>query len=129
MEKVFLEDLLGLPPVRQVEFQINLVPGAAPVARAPYRLASSEMQELSAQLQELSNKGFIRSSSLPWGAMIHGSSVYLKIDLRSGYQQLRVCDEDILKTGFRTRYGRYDFQVMPFELTNASAIFMNLMNR
>ncbi|GKB05707.1 putative reverse transcriptase domain-containing protein [Tanacetum coccineum] len=68
--KVFLEDLPGLPPTRQVEFQIDLVPGAAPVARTPYRLAPSELQELSTQLQELSDKGFIRPSSSPWGASI-----------------------------------------------------------
>ncbi|GJX88418.1 putative reverse transcriptase domain-containing protein [Tanacetum coccineum] len=70
MEKVFPEDLPGLPPIRQVEFQIDLVPGAAPVARAPYRLAPSEMEELSTQLQELSDKGFIRPSSSPWGAPV-----------------------------------------------------------
>nr|GFA51031.1 putative reverse transcriptase domain-containing protein [Tanacetum cinerariifolium] len=69
-QEVFLEDLPGLPPVRQVEFQIDLVPGAAPVARAPYRLAPAEMQELSTQLQELSDKGFIRTSSSPWGAQV-----------------------------------------------------------
>ncbi|GKG53178.1 hypothetical protein Tco_0552446, partial [Tanacetum coccineum] len=63
--KVFPEDLPGLPPTRQVKFQIDLVLGAAPVARSPYRLAPSEMQELSTQLQELSNKGFIRPSSSP----------------------------------------------------------------
>ncbi|GKB40749.1 reverse transcriptase domain-containing protein [Tanacetum coccineum] len=68
--KVFLEDLLGLPLVRQVEFQIDLIPGAIPIARAPYRLAPSEMQELSNQLQELSNQGFIRPSTLPWGAPV-----------------------------------------------------------
>ncbi|GJZ69080.1 putative reverse transcriptase domain-containing protein [Tanacetum coccineum] len=68
--KVFPEDLPGIPPVRQVEFQIDLVPGAAPVARAPYRLASSEMKELSDQLQELSDRGFIRPSSSPWGAPV-----------------------------------------------------------
>ncbi|GJU08711.1 putative reverse transcriptase domain-containing protein [Tanacetum coccineum] len=67
---VFPEDLSGLPPARQVEFQIDLVPGAAPVARAPYRLAPSEMKELSEQLQELSDKGFIRPSSSPWGAPV-----------------------------------------------------------
>ncbi|GJR19415.1 hypothetical protein Tco_0967942 [Tanacetum coccineum] len=65
--KVFLKDLPGLPSTRQVEFQINLVPGAASVVRAPYRLLSSEMKKLSEQLQELSDKGFIRPSSLPWG--------------------------------------------------------------
>ncbi|GJS05289.1 putative reverse transcriptase domain-containing protein [Tanacetum coccineum] len=109
--EVFPEDLPGLPPTRQVEFQIDLVPGAAPVARAPYRLAPSKLQELSTQLQELSDKGFIRPRS----------SVYSKIDLRSGYHQLRVRDEDIPKTAFRTRYGHYKFQVMPFGLKNAPA--------
>ncbi|GJV97053.1 reverse transcriptase domain-containing protein [Tanacetum coccineum] len=68
--EVFPEDLLGLPPARLVEFQIDLIPGAAPVARAPYRLAPSEMKELSEQLQELSDKGFIRPSSSPWGAPV-----------------------------------------------------------
>ncbi|GKD54396.1 putative reverse transcriptase domain-containing protein [Tanacetum coccineum] len=64
-QEVFPEDLSGVPPTRQVEFQIDLVPGVAPVARAPYRLAPSEMKELSYQLQELSDKGFIRPSSSP----------------------------------------------------------------
>ncbi|GJY09287.1 putative reverse transcriptase domain-containing protein [Tanacetum coccineum] len=68
--EVFPENLPGLPPVRQVEFQIDLIPGAAPVARAPYRLAPSEMQELSNQLQELADRGFIRPSTSPWGAPV-----------------------------------------------------------
>uniref|UniRef100_A0A251V6N1 Putative reverse transcriptase domain, Ribonuclease H-like domain protein n=1 Tax=Helianthus annuus TaxID=4232 RepID=A0A251V6N1_HELAN len=167
--QVFPEDLPGLPPHRQVEFQIELAPGAAPIARAPYRLAPTELEELSKQLQELLEKGFIRPSSSPWGApvlfvkkkdgtfrmcidyrelnkvtvknryplpriddlfdQLQGSCYYSKIDLRSGYHQLRVRDEDVSKTAFRTRYGHYEFLVMPFGLTNAPAVFMDLMNR
>lgn len=166
---VFPEDLPGLPPDREVEFYIDLVPGATPVAKAPYRLAPSEMKELMSQLQELLDKGFIRPSSSPWGAPIlfvkkkdgsmrmcidyrelnkrtvknkyplpriddlfdqlQGASCFSKIDLRSGYHQLKVREEDVAKTAFRTRYGHYEFLVMSFGLTNAPAAFMDLMNR
>ncbi|GJR41984.1 putative reverse transcriptase domain-containing protein [Tanacetum coccineum] len=159
----------SLPLTRQVEFQIDLMPGAAPVARAPYQLAPSEMKELSEQLQELSDKGFIKPSSSPWGALVlfvkkkdgsfrmcinywelnkltvknhyplprindlfdqlQGSSVYSKIDLRSGYHLLRVHKEDIPKTAFQTQYGHYEFQVMPFGLMNALVVFIDLVNR
>ncbi|GKA87797.1 putative reverse transcriptase domain-containing protein [Tanacetum coccineum] len=119
--EVFPEDLPGLSPTRQVKFQIDLVPSVAPVARAPYRLAPSEMQELSTQLQELLTvkNRYPLSRINDLFDQLQGSSVYSKIDLRSGYHQLRVREEDILKIAFRTRYGHYEFQVMPFRLTNA----------
>ncbi|GJU84403.1 putative reverse transcriptase domain-containing protein [Tanacetum coccineum] len=145
--EVFPEDLPGLPQLRKVEFQIDLVPGASLVARAPYRLTFSEMEELSTQLQKHSDKGFIRPSLSPWGAPIlfvkkkdgsfqmcidnrelnkltvknrypllriedlfdqlQGSSAYSKIDLRSGYHQLRVHDGATPKTAFWTRYDKF----------------------
>ncbi|GJR44387.1 putative reverse transcriptase domain-containing protein [Tanacetum coccineum] len=109
--EVFPDDLPRLPPPRQVEFQIDLVPGAAPIARAPYRLAPSEIRELSIQLQGLLEKGFICPSSSPWGAL------------------LRIKEEDIPITAFRTRYGHFEFQVMPFGLTNVPDVFMDFMSQ
>nr|GEY20403.1 putative reverse transcriptase domain-containing protein [Tanacetum cinerariifolium] len=132
----------GLAPSRQVEFRIDLVPGAAPVARAPYRLAPSEMKELSVQLQGLLEKGFIRPSSSPWGVPVlfvkkKDGSFKMCIDYRelnkltvkNRYHQLHIKEEDISITAFRTRYGHFEFQVMPFGLTNAPDVFMELMNR
>ncbi|GJV62555.1 putative reverse transcriptase domain-containing protein [Tanacetum coccineum] len=109
--KVFPEELPRLPPPMQVEFRIDLIPGTAPVARAPYRLAPSKMKELSKQLQELSEKDFIRPTRRRlWDLTWHCSSVYSKIDLRSGYHQLRIRKEDIPITASRTRYEQYEFQ-------------------
>ncbi|GKA19787.1 reverse transcriptase domain-containing protein [Tanacetum coccineum] len=110
--EVFPEELPGLPPPRQVEFRIDLVPEAAPVTRAPYRLAPSKMKDLSVQLQERLEKGFIHPSSSPIDDLfdqLQGSSVYSKIDLQSGYHQLRIKEEDIPITTFRTRYGHFEF--------------------
>ncbi|KAL5853171.1 hypothetical protein ACOSQ3_008289 [Xanthoceras sorbifolium] len=166
---VFPEELPDLPPEREVEFVIDVIPKTALVSIAPYRMTPAELKELKLQLQELLDKGFIRPSVSPWGApvlfvkkkdgsmrlcidyrqlnkltiknkyplpriddlfdQLRGASVFSKIDLRSGYHQLRVKDSDVPKTAFRTRYGHYEFVVMPFGLTNAPAAFMDLMNR
>nr|AAM01007.1 Putative retroelement [Oryza sativa Japonica Group] len=166
---VFPDDLPGMPPKRDIEFRIDLVPGTTPIHKRPYRMAANELAEVKRQVDDLLQKGYIRPSSSPWGApvifvekkdhtqrmcvdyralnnvtiknkyllpriddlfdQLKGATVFSKIDLRSGYHQLRIKEEDIPKTAFTTRYGLFKCTVMSFGLTNAPAFFMNLMNK
>jgi hypothetical protein len=162
---VFPEELPGMPPYREVEFVIDLLPETAPISKRPYRMSVEELKELKKQLTELQEAGYIRLSSSPWGASVlfvqkkdglqrmcvdyrslndvivknkyllpriedlfdqmRGARVFSKIDLRSGYHQMKIRPSDIPKTAFSTRYGLYEFTVMLFGLTNAPAYFMN----
>jgi hypothetical protein len=165
---VFPKDLPGMPPEIAIEFKIELQPGTAPIAKAPYKMSPLELIELKVQLQDLLDKCFIRPISSPWGSpalfvskkdkdlrlcmdyrplnavtiknkyplphidilfdQLKGAQVFSKIDLRSGYHQIKIRVEDIIRAAFTMRYGLYEYLVMSFGLTNASAHFMYLMN-
>ncbi|GJX63036.1 putative reverse transcriptase domain-containing protein [Tanacetum coccineum] len=130
---------IDLIPFGHGSFEVIIViPGAMPVAKSPYRLAPSELEELSGQLKELQDKELNKLTvknryPLPriddLSDQLQGSQFFLKIDLRNRYHQLRVHEDDIPKTAFRTRYGNFEFTIMPFGLTNTPAVFMDLMNR
>ncbi|XP_052734073.1 uncharacterized protein LOC128196625 [Vigna angularis] len=148
-QDVFPEEIPGLPLVREIEFTIDLVTTAAPISVQPYRMAPAELVELKKQIEELMEKQFIRPSCIDYRQLnkltiknkyplpriddlldqLHGATVFSKIDLRSGYHQIRVKEDDIQKTAFRSRYGYYEYVVMPFGVTNAPAVFMDYMNR
>ncbi|WVZ51571.1 hypothetical protein U9M48_002704 [Paspalum notatum var. saurae] len=163
------EELPGMPPDREVEFLIELLPGTAPIAKRQYRVAPKEQELIKENIDELLGKGFIRPSSSPWAFpvlfvdnkdgsrrmcvdyralndvtiknkyplpriddlfdQLQGACVFSKIDLRSGYHQMKIRPSDIPKTAFITRFGLYEYTVMSFGLTNAPAYFMNLMNK
>ena len=166
---VFPEEFPGMPPDRDIEFLIELLPGTGPISKRRYRMPAKDLEDIKKQIKELLDKGYIRPSSSPWGSPVllvekkdgslrmvvdyrglnevtiknkyplpmindlfdrlQGAKVFSKIDLRSGYHQLKIRDQDIPKTAFTTRYGLYEYTVMSFGLTNAPAYFMNLMNK
>ena len=166
---VFPDELPSLPPDRDVEFAIELIPGTPPISRRPYQMPPNELAELKKQLQDLLTKGLICPSSSEWGCpalfmkkkkdnslrmsvdyrplnavtiknkyplpridilfdQLSKAKVFSKIDLRSGYHQIKIRPQDIPKIAFSTRYGLYEYLVMSFGLTNAPAYFMYLMN-
>ncbi|GJV59771.1 putative reverse transcriptase domain-containing protein [Tanacetum coccineum] len=141
---VFPKDLLGLPPQRQVEFRIDLVPGATPVGKSPYRHSSWGAPVLFVKKKDGSFRMCIDYRELDKLTVknryqvpmiddlfdqLQGACYFSKIDLRLGYHQIRVHEDDIPKTAFRTRYVHFKFTVMPFGLTNAPPVFMDLMNQ
>jgi hypothetical protein len=166
---VFPEELPRMPPDREVEFVVDLLPETTTISKRLYRMSVEEPKELKKQIMELQEAGYIRPNSSPCGAPVlfvqkkdgsqrmcvdyrtlnevtmkneyplpriedlfdrmRGARVFSKIDLRSGYHQMKIRPSDIPKTAFSTRYGLYEFTVMSFGLTNAPAYFMNLMNK
>jgi hypothetical protein len=166
---VFPEELPGMPPDREVEFVIDLLPGTAPISKRPYMMSVEELKELKKQVTELQEAGYIRPSSSPWGALVlfvqkkdgsqrmcvdyttlndvtvknkyllpriedlfnqmRGARIFSKIDLRSGYHQIKIRPSDIPKTDSLIRYGLYEFTVMLFGLTNAPTYLMDLKNK
>jgi hypothetical protein len=166
---VFLEELPGMPPDREVEFVIDFLPETTPTPKRSYKMSLKELKELKKQLTELQEAGYIRSNSSPCGAPIlfvqkkegsqgmcvdyrslndvtaknkcplpriedlfnrmRGARVLSKIDLRSGYHQMKIRPSDIPKMDSSTRYGLYEFTIMSFGLTNTPAYFMDLKNK
>jgi hypothetical protein len=166
---VFPEELPGMLPDRDIEFVIEWKLGTPPIYKTPFGMTTPELAELKEHIRELLEKGFIRSSSYPWGAplifvpkkdgtqrlcvdyralnevtvknkyllpriddlfdQLRGACVFSKIDLRSGYHQLKVRECDIPKSTFILGYGLYKFTVMSFGLTNAPAYYMYMMNK
>ncbi|WVZ58042.1 hypothetical protein U9M48_008354 [Paspalum notatum var. saurae] len=166
---VFPDELPSMPPDRDIEFLIELLPGTTPIAMRQYRMAPIEHEEVKKNIDELLAKGYIRPISSPWAFpvllvekkdtdvkkmcvdyralnkvtiknkyllpriddlfdQLQGACVFSKVDLRSGYHQLKIRPSDIPKTAFTTKYGLYEYTVMSFGLTNAPAYFMQLMN-
>jgi len=167
--EVFPDELPGIPPDREIDFGIHVMPGMQPISIPPYRMAPEELKELKEQLKDFQQMGFIRPSMSPLGTpvlfvrkkygslricidyrqlnkviiknkyplpriddlfdQLQGAKYFSKIDLRSGYHQLKIRERDIPKTAFKTRYGHFEFLVMSFGITNAPAAFMDLINR